>query len=56
MYVDILNGEQQRKELDLLLKIREEAKLRNEKHKTLIAQAVNQKVKEKSFLERSLIF
>ena len=33
MYEETLNGERQRQELDLLLKIREEAQLRNEKHK-----------------------
>ena len=37
MYKEAMNKKQWRNELDLLLKIREEAKLRNEKHKALIA-------------------
>ena len=51
VYDEILNEKQWREELDLLLKIREQAQLRNEKHKALITQVVNQKMKTKSFPE-----
>ena len=39
----------------MLIEAREQAYIRNEKHKTLIAQVANKKMKPKSFLERSLI-
>ena len=55
MYNKTLNDEWQREELDLLLEVREEAKLKNEKHKALIARVVNRKIKAKNFPKGSLI-
>ena len=40
----------------MLLQVREQAYLRNEKHKALITQATNRKVKSKDFPKGSLVF
>ena len=53
---EIMNGEWQREELDLLLEVREQAHLQNEKHKALIAWTTNKKMKARSFPEWTVVF
>ena len=55
-YLDEVTNHQRRNEkLDFLFKIREQAHLRNEKHKALIAQTTNKRVKARNFPEGTLI-
>ena len=55
LYNEEINVEQWKEELDMLLEVREQAYLRNEKHKALIVQVANKKVNPKDFIKGLLI-
>ena len=55
LYKKDQNDEWQREELDMLPEVKEQAQLRNKKHKALIVWAANWKIIAKSFPKGSLI-